>query len=824
MTPTGLTALSRSVLVRVCSAPLETFALGGLPTLFEKLREYDMLSEALAKDARNVARELGDIVNGQDWSRSDARALGALQSRVSRLSPLQPRDISCLDMLSRSDSALMVRVRVILARREARERLSAEIDALIENGGADATAALWSSCAVRPELCRMLALRDPEFYRACLENGPSPQYWSGKKGRHRADYLKAILRRATFRTIPREWYTHVTVLPVEGDAAGLPAGDADQFSTVHQTNIHSHRKQATEAPAALADGNYPLALAPLSWRDDDRLCFCVSDWDKPSQVREVGLKASSFFLQLYEAMSGRVLTFTEIKALLRGRLDHAEFEILPDFVAYLMSQGVIQACPLPEISHTSWQAPEAMRPVGPPSDLSSAFVDVYRRWEGGVPEDVIPRVQTGMSAIARLSILIDQDWAGHELQSPGTVREPSMPLIELAKSRLMAASEKSRVPSSPTEGTPTVFHPRDWPLPTNSVGGYARLHAWIGARLGGGQPMRLRSIVLDDCGAPAWDFPWPCDAMVRLARPGADFIGVFDEAFAAGSMDARFVPALAALGFDHTAFDFYRSFLAETARQSGIEFIELLFPPLSLGAANAVTRPDYGLRWTGDPASATYFPAPKTADAFVALDRFTISDTSHGKRLFLDDKPVVTMYHATRLPIAPWNVLTNLLLNAAPPPIRFSPRRLHRLLDAFPEARHAPRLEVEGGLVVSCEQWRLGKENLWQRKDDRREKMRVLARLRSQFDLPRFVFISPAAGVRPIACDLDDPSSTAAIEDVCDRYADPLIIAMTPDAGSTFMRSGEHSHSACGLVRLPADRTAEECAAMIAPQLVAFGL
>ena len=83
-----------------------------------------------------------------------------------------------------------------------------------------------------------------------------------------------------------------------------------------------------------------------------RLCFCVSDWDNPSEVKEVGLKASSFFRQLYETMSGRVLSFRAIETALHATLDPAELEILPDFIAHLMAQGVIQACPLPEVSRT----------------------------------------------------------------------------------------------------------------------------------------------------------------------------------------------------------------------------------------------------------------------------------------------------------------------------------------------------------------------------------------------------------------------------------------------------------------------------------------
>ncbi len=816
MTPAGQT-LSRSVLVRVCSSPLETFALGGLPALFEKLREQDVLAEKLAKDARDAARDLGDIVNSRGWSRQDARALGALQSRVARMAPSQARDLHYLDTLPEGDGVLAMKVRGIFARREALERLSCEIDTLIETGGADAAAALWSSCAERPELCQMMALRDPEFYRACLENGASSQHWTGKKGRHRAEYLKGILRRATFRTIPREWYTHVTVLPVANGAAMPPTDDGRQFATVWQANIHRCRKRASE-PGSVTDGDCPLTLAPLSWRDGDRLCFCVSDWDNPFEVKEVGLKASSFFMQLYETMSGRALSFRAIETALRETIDPAELEILPEFVAHLISQGVMQACPLPEVSRTLWQVPETLSCEGKPSDLSNAFLDVYRRWKGGVPSDMILQVQTGVAEIARLSFLIDQNWMGRGSQSPDTPGRPT-PLIELAKNRLMAVSEQSRVPPPPTEGIPAVVRQRDWPLPLDAESGYGRLLAWIGARLGEGRPIRLPTWLLDDCGAPAWNYPWPCDAMVRLARPGADYVGVFDEAFAAGSMDARFVPGIDALGFDHSGFDFYRSFLEDTSRRTGIEFVELLFPPLSLGAANAVTRPDYGLRWTGDPASATYFPAAKASEAFVPLDRFMLRETPHGHRLFLDDRPVITMYHATRLPIAPWNVLTQLMLNAAPAPVRFSPRRMHRLLDAFPEARHAPRLEVEGGLVVCCEQWRLGGERLWRREDDKREKMRIFARLRNHVGLPRFVFLSPAAGVRPIACDLDDPSSIAGIEEVCARHADPLLIAMTPDAGSAFMRSGEQSHSACGLIRLPADRTAEEYAAIVVPQL-----
>ncbi|SER03830.1 hypothetical protein SAMN05421690_100659 [Nitrosomonas sp. Nm51] len=178
------------------------------------------------------------------------------------------------------------------------------------------------------------------------------------------------------------------------------------------------------------------------------------------------------------------------------------------------------------------------------------------------------------------------------------------------------------------------------------------------------------------------------------------------------------------------------------------------------------------------------------------------------------------MNHATRLPIAPWNILTNILLNAVPFPMRWSPRRLHRILDAFPEEAYAPRLEVEGGLVVSCEQWRLPSDLGWHHSEPVPSKVKALMKIRCKLGLPRVVFLSPGPAKRPIPCDLENPISVLKIEEAYKKGGDILLIAMTPDPNSVFL-SGQHkSHLSCALMRLPLDETPEEMADRIGPILI----
>ncbi|GAB4520839.1 MAG: hypothetical protein Tsb0019_22020 [Roseibium sp.] len=816
-----------SVLLRACTAPLQLIAENGSPELLARIREFDRREREHGEQASRLAGALGGVINGQAWSRGETKLLGALSKRIARLGVLQPRDIDALALLQSRHAELAGSIAAFFTAGEEIEQLKAAV----ETGAADASShsgyKLWQACRDLPVMTALLDHRDADFLRDCRRSGGGRDFWSGKKGRQRRQYLADIIRRAAFRTIPRDWHTVVSFVPIaDHEAAGPAAGESD-YRVVWSENIHTRRRVTSQSWTPERE-DCPLTLSPLSWQDGDRICFCVSDWLNPSKVEEVDLKASPFFRRIYDSLSGKVRSLADLRNVLENDLTAEELAIVPGFLQHLISLGVVQACPDPKSATTSGRRPEKLAVPACLRDREG-FTDVYRTGRGTVSADRIRGLQKGMRLMARLSLLLDQAAAvphpNRAGRSIGTnVRKAPVKLLDAVRERLLESHEAPvRLAAEGTAGQGdgvTEPAPRvsgRWRPADSRAAGYRRLHEWIKARLAHGKPIRLGQAELEVFEAPEWDYPWPCDAMIRLAGPGAGFNGVFDESFAAGSMDARFLAyPQGRSGAYRNPFD-YRTFLAEVSRRTGVEFVELLFPPLSAGAANAVRRPDYGLRWTGDPAVGNYLSWDGPSREFVGLDRFELMPTALGQRLLVDGRPAIAMYHATRLPIPPWNVVTEKLLDAAPGNVRFTVAGMQRLLDAFPGETHAPRLEVDGGLVVACEQWRIGPEELWHEQDTKLDKLKGLSRLRPAFGLPRFVFLSPGPCRKPAAVDLEDPDCIATIEESYATGTDPLFIAQTPDAEQAWLSEDTYSFASCAQLRLPLDLSPQAHAERVSP-------
>lgn len=792
-------AVATCVMMRVCAVPLELYREAVPPDLHGLLLEHEACRAGLERAAEAAVAALDDVVNAGGWSREETKKLGTLRRRVARRAPPQPVDGETLGWLAERAAPLAAEIEGVFGALARRDGLLDEIAARLEAGAEAVLPEVWARIAGAPALAALVREHDAAFFGLCSEGAEEAGFWSGKRGRHRAKYLKTILQRGTFRTVPRGWYTYAGFAAVQGGPTG-PLVVAARKAASHAVNFHDLRRRASEDWAEGDD--VPLMLSPLNWRDGERIGFCVSGWANPAKVSEISLRRSDFLGRVLEAMEGHVLSAKEIAGRMDGAVTPEETEILPAFLAHLLEKGVVQACPQAGQSLSGWAAPGRLSAPAHIRARPHSFTDVYTGIEGAVSADQLERVQAGMADVARLSALIEGDRAGQAGPGDARAASGSVPLLSVVRARLLKEERAGGAPV-PSGGTPAAFRACDWPLPSSRQGAYARLHGHIGSRLGGAGPITLPGALLEGGGAAP---VWPRDAMVRLAGPAAGFCGVFDESFVAGSMDARFLGAAERLGHDLPQKAFYEEFLTALQGDHGIRFVELLFPPLSLGAANAVIRPRYLDRWTGDPDCGSYFQSETAGMEFLSLERFGIERTARGQRLTCDGERIFAMYHATRLPLPPWDVLTNQMLNAAPPFMRVSSRRLHRVLDAFPEAASAPPVQTESGLVVSCAQWRLRPEEHWAPEDGLLDKMRGLARLRRDRGVPRFVFLSPGPGLRPEVCDLDDPLSPRKIEEAAETAPDLLAIAMTPDETTSLVKSALGTHAACALVRYPLGR------------------
>jgi hypothetical protein len=185
------------------------------------------------------------------------------------------------------------------------------------------------------------------------------------------------------------------------------------------------------------------------------------------------------------------------------------------------------------------------------------------------------------------------------------------------------------------------------------------------------------------------------------------------------------------------------------------------------------------------------------------------------------------MYHATRTPTAPWNIVVEILLAAAPLPMRWSPRRLHYALNVFPDRQFMPRITVAGQLVLTCAQWRLPSDEIWDSKSSLLTKVRALERLRYRWRLPRWVFVSSGTGSKPAPCDLESVRAIRALERAAKAASTHIrIIEMLPAPDQLLVfdhaiRGDERSASAI-MLRLPCDESPTAMAARVAPLFSRF--
>ncbi|MFD0340514.1 lantibiotic dehydratase [Streptomyces sp. NPDC127117] len=465
------------------------------------------------------------------------------------------------------------------------------------------------------------------------------------------------------------------------------------------------------------------------------------------------------------------------------------------------------------------------------------FLDSYRRLDARVPDPAAARVQRALRTAHRVAALrrADRETAsGAPAPTPGTEQldERPRPVGEILAA-LLSSGER------PSPG-PNPHRYRGWHPAHGPESGYARLLDRLAAHRDEAQ-VDIDDDLLDALGAPPAEEavpPWPLDCLLR-PLPGPGPVAVLETASPAGIIDARFAEALQDLYGGYGAVDTYRDFLAAVERRAGVRFVELLVPPVSERAANAVRRPVTTRWWTGDPNPAAYFgpggpggpgqpdgPGPR----YLPLDRITLRRSGGRIVAEVDGERVVPVHHATRNPMPPYDVLVRLLLSAGHP-WAATMLRLDGLAAAFPthpDVTRTPRVTIGTDLVVSPATWRVPRARLWRPGDGDLDRVRTLATLVRSAAMPRFVFVRPAFEAKPVPADLEALTALNAIERACAALpGDELVIEEMlpgPVAGPHGPTLSDALHRGAPvaaelMLRLPFDRTAEELAAPAAAAL-----
>ncbi|WP_156131618.1 hypothetical protein [Amycolatopsis methanolica] len=708
-----------SVLVRVAGLPAALPAALGTPDLTERMRHLIRAETAYRACAADVAERIGvelvpALPRDLRWQALDVRR------RLHRGEFVQPGDL---------DFRPLARIA------EWGDALTAETAALhdaVEQTARMHHGLVWDLISGDPEAARMVAATAPgvvEDIRARLAAG---EPWTGKALRKRADHLLRLLFRAAFKSTPRGWLAHVALA---GTGPGpLTVGD----HAVHRlTNIQEDRRRLTAAPV-LPDAW--LSLTALRWTEGDRLCWHVADHDGPDAVRRGDIRRTPVVDALCRVLGARAMRTRDVVTLLAP--DVRRKPVLREFLRHLAQLGLVQVSSAPAGLLHRWRVA---------AEPGSGFTDVYRRAHGGVP--VPSRLPELVDHTGRLAAVIADRRAHPALDLVGPEPRPLSAIVAEA----LDSGEPPR-PALPGSA---------WPEPRPRTI-YQRLCEWM-ARHADESEIELGPAVLDYLGAPpARPSPWPVDCLLRPLPGGR---AVLEAVTPAGVTDARFAAALQSLHGEVPQVSAHRAFLTETAARCGAELVEVLVPPQGSQGANTVRRPRYTRTWTGDADPATYVDDPAGMRRYLPLDEITLRRDARG--VIAEDRAgqvLWPVYHATRRPPPPWDLVVSLLTAASPA------RRLavsHGFGDpraAFPGRARTPRLLADPDLVLAPATVFAGRDVLPEPGGDRFARMRALANLRLVTGAPRWVFARDGRRSQPV--DLD---SIATLR-VFDRMlADPAV-------------------------------------------------
>ena len=812
----GSVPIGASGLLRVAGLPIRYWLAGASPALFGLVRRLTEVQDRYRDLAVAVAERIGrDLVPHAGLSRQDRATALAIRRRLHRGEPLDPADAervtSIVSAVIGADHPLAVDLAdaarcgaaVVALEAGVRDELAREEVRLLDLPGS----VLGDSPVSRTALAGL------DGHPAARSDGSAPSgrpTRSAKRARQRADHLWRLVTRAATASTPRHWFGHVALVRVDGGGAEpAPLAVTDEYAAQWMDSIDTQRRAL--ATGGVPDAEVRLAVTPLHRTDNGQIRFLVVDPLQPDQAVELSMRQTPLLSAVCHALRTGPAAPDKLRVAIARLLPEEDVSVVRGFVRHLASLGVLEPSGTPRSGLSGWGP--ASRVLAEPRRSEPApdrWIDVYRRPTSPLPAATCGRLQPLVAQAMRVLTLITAD-TGHSHAQPRAEEAPR-PLLELLGARL----------TSGAVGRRAWGRPPDWSPPAGAGSGFSQLRADLAERLDASTTVDIDPALLDRVGAPPAAIDWPVDALLRLAVPGAGYAAVLDQVWPAGTLDARFVDALGQLDGPVPHAEAYRRFLADLEELTGILFVELLIPPLSARAANAVRRPAYTRAWTGDADLDTYRPADGSASRYLPLDSITLRRGPAGLVAEADGRRIWPVYHATRSPLPPWDHLAELLLAAAPRLLPWTTRRLSNSLDLFPGRSHMPRITVGRELVVTAAQWRLSADDLWDPDLPMAGKIRAAARLRARPGLPRWVLLSAGDG-GSVPCDLESLPGIHAVDRVR-RAGRPLVVTEmlpAPDAlmlGDRAYRPDDRVASEL-LLRLPYDELPEAMAARLARRL-----
>ncbi|GAB2923749.1 hypothetical protein GCM10027280_08540 [Micromonospora polyrhachis] len=893
-TPTVTTApiLGGSVLLRMAGLPLSALAQGGDPQLATRLAEWDRDTAIYQERARQVAKQLGDLlVPHPGLHRAQRGTALRVRRALHRGDPVPASSTGLADLAVEllPDSGLAEALRETHAAADALRHAGHAIEGSVAAEEARLLDLPWRILHEHPAGRHTLRHGDVAIFEEISRRVVRGEPWTTKRMRQRSEYLWRMLTRGSARATPRGWLAHVGPLPVsETGATGWLAGKAivvrDLAATEIVDNLDEFRKLRATSATVLADDGETVAIAPLSWQDVGQVAVWLVDTEQHghgeqpehgkqhshgeqpehgkrhsrdkqrSRLVAVRLRRSAVLDAVWSLLDSGPRPVVRLVDALAGR-DPDRRDALRRFLAHLVEVGALQLGAAPQPRYTGWQPVAAFQlpanpnqlPANPDLAAAPAFVDVYRQPAGDLGRAYASELSELIGQALRVMALAGSD-------SPAT--PPALPRALTEKPRRLLDVVAECVEEDDSGFSGHGDHRHDWPVPRDADSGYARLFRWIDARLPNGAArvdgdgIDLGPATLDRCGAPEQPVDWPVDVLLRPiasrtvsdhsrpVTPVADRsrpvpaipdhsgpVALLADLAPAGVLDARFLPALRHLGADLPHAEAYRRFLNRLDDLTDVPFVELLIPPMSTMAANAVRRPGYTRLWTGDPDQTGYFPdGARRPTTYLPLSAITLRVTDGRVIAEAEGRQIWPVMHTARVPRPPWDVIRALLLGASPQTDRRAWRPLTHSLPAWPDRNYVPRITVGGGrLVLTPAQWRISRADAGHPDEPLVDRMRTLVRLRHRLDLPRWVTVVTSPHDEPTTVDLESVRAPRVLDRLPAGHPALLVSELLPAPDQLPVRDEATPVDGGSLAelifRVPFDTTADAAAGLVAARI-----
>lgn len=787
--------IGSSAILRVAGLPIRFWLMAATSNVFALYRALDRTRERCQQIGAALADRIGrELVPVQRLSVEDRRLALQLRRRLHHGEPIDEAEgrrlinivehlESNLDGLAR----LLEQALQISAELTALERsLTREIDQEPTRLSQIACELAFSNSYLR----NLFQKNNPQVFNSIAKRVSGGAAAGSKDLRRYSEYVWQLIDRAATRSTPRDWFSSVALAPVyQGTAGVFEITIAAEFAAEWVENIYLHQKNLAALPLSELGPTAQISLTPLNRGSEDQLQFWITDPGDIQRVNQLRLRRTPLLNAIYTQLRTGPLQLEELVEKVADETGETH-ALLRKFIEHLVGLRSLQSSTPAAARFEPWRRLQAFdtaiqtddrlgagfvsandRRFEPAStadvDERDGYLDVYRKVGGSIPASTGLRLQADIQQTLRLLAMIAAENSPSVDQFLPQVTSEPRSLLDLLQERLEADEGLKNSPTRPTE----------WPAANENGSSYARLIERLSAGLDGTAPLDISRDLLDELGAPEIEIDWPIDCVLRLPRAGVGYEAVLDQIFLAGTMDARFVSALRTLHGTVPHADAYRRFLRQLEDQCDVRFVELLIPPLSSGAANAIRRPLYTRSWTGDADIRTYCELNGSPSEYIPCEAITIRRV--GQRLVAeaDGRKIYPMYHATRMPLPPWNFLAEILLSCSPLPLRWAQRPLHSLLGLFPGRVHAPRITVCNELVVTCAQWRVPQDLLWQPDDHPRAKIRSIERIRLELGLPRWLMVNDRSTGKHIPCDLESFRAFTVVERTRSNQREDLLVS-----------------------------------------------